>query len=167
MPSESKQSQHDESYQKGYAQAIKDLNTERPVVITGEYDHTVCPQCGQDFSDIEDNFDGVPERAVGMLRCPHCGQRLDWERFTSEVTPYVSRDAESPVFKAFNIQWDTDGETVDGLPIEVIIPNDVIAGHDLNDQHAIADIVGDWLSDEYGYCHFVFQLERIRNEPSK
>lgn len=68
-----------EAYRAGYAQALQDLNTPRAVVIPGEYDHTVCPQCRQDFADIEDNFDGVPQRAVGMLRCPHCGQRLNWD----------------------------------------------------------------------------------------
>lgn len=68
-----------EAYRAGYAQAIQDLNTPRAVIIPGKYDHTVCPQCHQDFADIEDNFDGIPQRAVGMLRCPNCGQRLDWE----------------------------------------------------------------------------------------
>ena len=80
--------EHRTAYDQGYSQAIKDLNTPRSVVIPGQYDHTICPQCGKDFSSVEDNFDGVPDRATGMLRCPYCGQRLDWENYTSQVNPY-------------------------------------------------------------------------------
>jgi hypothetical protein len=48
------------------------------------------------------------------------------------------------VRKAYNIKWDTDGATLKecGLPRSVVIP-DGVADED----------VGDWLSDEYGYCH--------------
>ena len=46
--------------------------------------------------------------------------------------------------KAYNIKWDTDGATLKecGLPRSVVIPDDVAD-----------DEVGDWLSDEYGFCH--------------
>jgi hypothetical protein len=48
------------------------------------------------------------------------------------------------VRKAYNIKWDTDGATLKecGLPRSVTIPDDVAD-----------DEVGDWLSDEYGFCH--------------
>lgn len=48
------------------------------------------------------------------------------------------------VRKAYNIKWDTDGATLKecGLPRSVVIPDDVAD-----------DEVGDWLSDEYGFCH--------------
>lgn len=75
-----------------------------------------------------------------------------------------------PAFKATNILWDTDGETVKTLPKEVVVPAEVTAEYDPDDTDnidAIADAVGDWLSDEYAYCHFGFGLERIRPEPEK
>ena len=48
------------------------------------------------------------------------------------------------VRKAYNIKWDTDGATLKecGLPRSVVIPDNVAD-----------DEVGDWLSDEYGFCH--------------
>ncbi len=48
------------------------------------------------------------------------------------------------VRKAYNIKWDTDGATLKecGLPRSVVIPDDVAD-----------DEAGDWLSDEYGFCH--------------
>ena len=56
--------------------------------------------------------------------------------------------------KAINIKWDTDDQVVD-LPIEVEIPE----GYSEDD-------VADYLSDEYGYCVFSFDIdddEKMRN----
>ena len=49
--------------------------------------------------------------------------------------------------KAINIQWDTDDQVVD-LPTEVEIPE----GYSEDD-------VADYLSDEYGYCVFNFDID--------
>ena len=49
--------------------------------------------------------------------------------------------------KAINIQWDTDNEMID-LPTEVEIPEDYSE-----------DEVADYLSDEYGYCIFNFDID--------
>ena len=49
--------------------------------------------------------------------------------------------------KAINIQWDTDDQVVD-LPKEVEIPE----GYS-------EDEVADYLSDEYGYCVFSFDID--------
>ena len=49
--------------------------------------------------------------------------------------------------KAINIQWDTDDQVVD-LPKEVEIPE----GYS-------EDEVVDYLSDEYGYCVFNFDID--------
>ena len=50
-----------------------------------------------------------------------------------------------------NIKWDTDGDTevLASLPTEVEIPQEIA---NLDDDDAISD----WLSDEYGFCHFGF-----------
>ena len=66
--------------------------------------------------------------------------------------------------KAINIKWDvTDGaedmtkedmdEILSTLPTEVEIPNYLITDED----DSLEDI-SDWLSDEYGFCHFGFDL---------
>ena len=49
--------------------------------------------------------------------------------------------------KAINIKWDTDNEMID-LPTEVEIPE----GYS-------EDEVADYLSDEYGYCIFNFDID--------
>ena len=52
---------------------------------------------------------------------------------------------------ATNIKWDTDGdiEILDDLPTEVEIPYDMEE-----------DEICDYLSDEYGYCVFGFDIEK-------
>lgn len=54
--------------------------------------------------------------------------------------------------EAVNIQWDTDGdeEVLVSLPTEVEIP-ETIAEDD--------DVISDWLSDQFGFCHFGFGIE--------
>lgn len=51
--------------------------------------------------------------------------------------------------RAMNIEWDTDGEDISelDLPDEAEIPDDISE-----------DEIGDWLSDEYGYCHYGYDL---------
>ena len=57
--------------------------------------------------------------------------------------------------KAINIKWDTDGdmELLEELPTEVEIPDYLIT-----DEDDLLDDISDWLSDEYGFCHFGFEL---------
>lgn len=61
--------------------------------------------------------------------------------------------------KAVNIKWDvTDGvedmsqeeinEVLEGLPTEVDIPTGMWD----------EDEISDWLSDEFGFCHYGFEL---------
>lgn len=51
--------------------------------------------------------------------------------------------------KAYNIDWETDGQDVD-LPVEVELPEDI-------DTDAIGE-VEDYLSDEYGYLVNSFEI---------
>lgn len=54
------------------------------------------------------------------------------------------------MLKAINIKWDTDGdeEVLQDLPTGVEIPEGMY------DEEEISD----WLSDEYGFCHYGFEL---------
>ena len=53
--------------------------------------------------------------------------------------------------KAVDIQWDTDGdeELLESLPTEIQIP----PGMDEDD-------IADYLSDQTGFCHFGYRLEK-------
>ena len=58
--------------------------------------------------------------------------------------------------KALNIKWDvTDGDinVLNELPKEIEIPDYLVT-----DEDDLLDKVSDWLSDEYGFCHFGFEL---------
>ena len=56
--------------------------------------------------------------------------------------------------KAKNIKWDTDGdmEILEELPKEIEIPEG------MTDEEEISD----WLSDQTGFCHNGFVLEKER-----
>lgn len=56
--------------------------------------------------------------------------------------------------KAYNIQWDTDTTAIEesNLPNEVEIPDDIASTQD-------GEIISDWLSNTFGFCHFGFLLE--------
>ena len=69
--------------------------------------------------------------------------------------------------KAVNIKWDvTDGaedmiqeemnEVLETLPTEVDIPDSLI-DEEFDEDYYYSDI-SDWLSNEYGFCHFGFEL---------
>lgn len=57
--------------------------------------------------------------------------------------------------RVYDIEWDTDG--VDpksvSLPSEVKVIVNLVNGDDLG------DIISDFLSDEYGYCHYGFEYD--------
>ena len=56
-----------------------------------------------------------------------------------------------------NIKWDTDGdkEVFDSLSQEVVLP-DYLTPSNYEGKEEFLDDVSDWLSDEYGFCHFGF-----------
>lgn len=54
------------------------------------------------------------------------------------------------VFKAVNIDWDTDGEDVD-LPKEVVIPKSIASDE---------DAISDYLSNLTGFCHRGFSVTK-------
>ncbi len=54
--------------------------------------------------------------------------------------------------KAYQIQWDTDGDEIlaAGLPEEIKIPPEIESDD---------DAISDYLSDVTGFCHFGFKLQ--------
>ena len=73
--------------------------------------------------------------------------------------------------RAINIKWDTNDEEwedtitadivdvlVDNLPTEVEIPNNLLEGYDNTNFDTYYLDISDWLSNEYGFCHFGFEL---------
>lgn len=67
--------------------------------------------------------------------------------------------------KATNIKWDTDGDKMllRTLPDIVILPEQFSHDNYMEDgeydEDALFEDVADWLSDEYGFCHFGFDIE--------
>lgn len=73
--------------------------------------------------------------------------------------------------RAINIKWDTNDEEwedtitadivdvlVDNLPTEVEIPNNLLEEYDGTNFDTYYSDISDWLSNEYGFCHFGFEL---------
>ena len=59
-----------------------------------------------------------------------------------------------------DVQWDTDGETLESCGLESTFVADVDIEADETDEE-IEDILSDFLSDEYGFCHEGFEFEII------
>lgn len=55
------------------------------------------------------------------------------------------------MLKAINIQWDTDGITIEDLPTELYVPEN------MTDE----DEISDHLSDTTGFCHKGFDLVEL------
>jgi len=63
--------------------------------------------------------------------------------------------------RAFNIQWDTDGNMrlFKKLPKEIEIPEEI--AKEATDEYGVVDddVVSDYISNQTGFCHFGFDLE--------
>lgn len=55
-------------------------------------------------------------------------------------------------YRVTDVRWDTDGEQID-LPTEFTV--------ELELSEIVEDLLGDWLSDTVGFCHFGFEFEEI------
>ena len=62
-------------------------------------------------------------------------------------------------FKVFDILWDTDYEPVN-LPEEATVTISS-SSVDLNDDELVSEYISDWLSDEYGFCHYGFDYNEL------
>lgn len=65
------------------------------------------------------------------------------------------------MLKVINIKWDTDGdmEVFNELPTEMIIPDELEKMYKKDREFALEEI-SDWLSEETGFCHDGFEIER-------
>lgn len=71
------------------------------------------------------------------------------------------------MLKAINIKWDTDGdkEVFNELPTEMIIPDELEEMYKEDKEYALEEI-SDWLSDEIGFCHDGFEIEKVITKES-
>lgn len=71
------------------------------------------------------------------------------------------------MLKAINIKWDTDGdmEVLNELPTEMIIPNELEELYKKDREYALEEI-SDWLSDDTGFCHAGFEIEKVITKES-
>ena len=71
------------------------------------------------------------------------------------------------MLKAINIKWDIDGdmEVFNELPTEMIIPNELEELYKKDKEYALEEIA-DWLSDETGFCHAGFEIEKVITKES-
>lgn len=66
------------------------------------------------------------------------------------------------MLKAINIKWDTDDEdrgALNKFPEEMIIPDELEEMYKKDKEFALEEI-SDWLSDEIGFCHAGFEIEK-------
>lgn len=71
------------------------------------------------------------------------------------------------MLKAINIKWDTDGdmEVFNELPTEIIVPDELEEMYKKDKEYALEEI-SDWLSDETGFCHAGFEIEKVITKES-
>lgn len=71
------------------------------------------------------------------------------------------------MLKAINIKWDTDGdmEVFNELPTEMIITDELEEMYKKDREYALEEI-SDWLSDETGFCHVGFEIEKVTTKES-
>lgn len=71
------------------------------------------------------------------------------------------------MLRAINIKWDTDGdkEVLNELPTEMIIPDELEEMYKKDKEFALEEI-SDWLSDETGFCHAGFEIEKVITKES-
>lgn len=62
----------------------------------------------------------------------------------------------------FNVDWDVDGnQSLEELGLETDFVEEVNI-EDI-DEDELDDYLSDWLSDEYGFCHFGFDYEVLES----
>lgn len=71
------------------------------------------------------------------------------------------------MLKAINIKWDIDGDkdVYNELPTELIVPDEFEEMYKEDEEYAL-DEISDWLSDETGFCHAGFEIEKVITKES-
>lgn len=67
-------------------------------------------------------------------------------------------------FKITDIIWDQDEDDDTKLPKEFEIDVEVDDYIDFRSPIDVGDWIGDAISDKYGYCHYGFNYEEVKNE---
>lgn len=65
--------------------------------------------------------------------------------------------------RVYDIDWDTDDDEIirEELPEEILLNTEYLDVENEEDIYELEDVISDYLSDEYGYCHKGFNFERI------
>lgn len=71
------------------------------------------------------------------------------------------------MLKAINIKWDTEGdkEVFNALPTKMIVPDELEEIYKKDREFALEEI-SDWLSNETGFCHAGFEIEKVITKES-
>ena len=71
------------------------------------------------------------------------------------------------MLKAINIKWDTDGDmkVFNELSTEMIVPEELEEIYKKDREYGLEEI-SDWLSDEIGFCHAGFEIEKVITKES-
>ena len=99
-----------------------------------------------DLVNLRKEYTDVEKAAMEISKSLHCGD-LTREEFEAICDSYN-------VYLAYDIQWDTD-EVERDLPVCVVIPAEVA---EKARQTGDIEIISDWLSDTFGFCHEGFQI---------
>lgn len=59
-----------------------------------------------------------------------------------------------------NVQWDTDGASLKSCGLKKKFEADIDIDKNI-DVSELEDILSDWLSDEFGYCHCGFDYQIV------
>lgn len=60
------------------------------------------------------------------------------------------------IVKITDIKWDTDNNNEIDLPTKIIGTFEYTG-----DDDELEDMISNWLSDEYGYCHYGFEYSTM------
>lgn len=64
--------------------------------------------------------------------------------------------------KIKNIKWDIDDN--ENSSTQLNLPTEIIEEFNCDDKEELDDMISNWLSDSFGYCHFGFDYEIEKDE---
>lgn len=64
--------------------------------------------------------------------------------------------------KIKNIKWDIDNN--EDSAAQLNLPTEIIEEFNCDDKEELDDMISNWLSDSFGYCHFGFDYEIEKGE---
>lgn len=64
-------------------------------------------------------------------------------------------------YRIYDIRWDTDGEEIPDLPTDDLVNSEYLDVEDDENINEVEEAISEYLSDEYGFCHFGFSFKRV------